>query len=72
MINIFCVNTKTSHAFPEGTALIDMLDAFDFEKPYQILSAKVNNVSQGLKYRAFNNRKVEFLDYSTYIGRNVY
>lgn len=72
MINIFCVNTQTSHAFPEGTALIDMLDAFDFEKPYPILSAKVNNVSQGLKYRAFNNRKVEFLDYRTYIGRNVY
>ena len=72
MIKIFCVNTQTSQDFPEGTALIDMLPAFDFEQPYPILSAKVNNVSQGLKYRAFNNRQVEFLDYRSYLGRSVY
>ena len=51
---------------------MDMLPSFDFERPYPILSAKVNNVSQGLKYRAFNSRKVEFLDYTTYAGRSVY
>lgn len=72
MVKIFCVNTGTSQSFPEGTTLMDMLPAFDFEKPYPILSAKVNNVSQGLKYRAFNNRKVEFLDYRSYSGRRVY
>ena len=72
MIKIFCVNTQTTKEFPEGTALIDMLPAFDFERPYPILSAKVNNASQGLKYRAFNNRKVEFLDYRSYLGRSVY
>ena len=72
MVKIFCVNTQTSMTFPEGTALIDMLPAFEFEKPYPILCAKVNNVSQGLKYRAFNSRKVEFLDYTSYIGRSVY
>ena len=72
MIKIFCVNTKTTKEFPEGTALIDMLSEFDFERPFPVLSAKVNNVSQGLKYRAFNNRKVEFLDYRSYLGRSVY
>ena len=72
MVKIFCVNTQTSMTFPEGTALMDMLPAFEFEKPYPILCAKVNNVSQGLKYRAFNSRKVEFLDYTSYIGRSVY
>jgi len=51
---------------------MDMLPSFDFERPYPILSAKVNNVSQGLKYRAFNSRQVEFLDYTTYAGRSVY
>ena len=72
MVKIFCVNTQSSMTFPEGTTLMDMLDSFDFEKPYPILCAKVNNVSQGLKYRAFNSRKVEFLDYTTYVGRSVY
>ena len=47
MVKIFCVNTQTSMMFPEGTTLMDMLPAFEFEKPYPILSAKVNNVSQG-------------------------
>ena len=72
MVKIFCVNTQTSAMFPEGTTLMDMLPAFEFEKPYPILCAKVNNVSQGLKYRAFNSRQVEFLDYTSYLGRSVY
>ena len=72
MITIFCVNTQTSKTFKEGTTLMEMLPEFEFEQPYPILSAKVNNVSQGLKYRAFNSREVEFLDYRTYLGRSVY
>ena len=72
MIKIFCVNTQTSKEFPEGTTLMDMLPEFEFDRPYPILSAKVNNVSQGLKYRAFNSREVEFLDYRSYLGRSVY
>lgn len=72
MVNIYCVNTGTSKAFPEGTSLLEMLPAFEFDQPYPILSAKVNNVSQGLRYRAFNSRKVEFLDYRNYSGRRVY
>ena len=72
MVEIYCLNTKTRKSFPEGTTLMDMLPAFEFEKPYPILCAKVNNVSQGLKYRAFNSRQVEFLDYTSYMGRSVY
>ena len=72
MVTIHCVNTGTSRTFPEGTTLMDMLPGFEFEKPYPILCAKVNNVCQGLKYRAFNSRQVEFLDYTSYAGRSVY
>ena len=72
MVKIYCVNNKTSKTFQEGTTLMDMLSEFEFERPYPVLCAKVNNVSQGLKYRAFNSRQVEFLDYTSYIGRSVY
>lgn len=72
MVNVFCVNTGTTMSFPEGTTLMDILPSFNVESRYPILAAKVNNVTQGLKYRVFNSRKVEFLDYSTYIGRSVY
>ena len=74
MVNIFCTNTQTSKTFKEGTTLLEMLPSFasEFERPYPVLCAKVNNVCQGLKYRAFNSRQVEFLDYTSYVGRSVY
>ena len=74
MVNIYCVNTGTSKSFTEGVSLLDILPSFasDLNLDYPVLAAKVNNVSQGLKYRAFNNRQVEFLDYTSYIGRSVY
>lgn len=72
MVNVFCVNTGTSLSFPEGTTLMDILPSFNIESKYPIIAAKVNNVTQGLKFRVFNSRQVEFLDYTTYIGRSVY
>ena len=51
---------------------MEMLASFDFDQPYPILAAKVNNVCQGLKYRAFNSRQVEYLDYTSYAGRSVF
>ncbi len=72
MLKIYCKNTGGYKYFKEGTTLLEMLPEFDFEKPYDILSAKVNNVSEGLKFRVFNNRDIEYLDYRSYSGRNVY
>jgi len=72
MLRIYCKNTGTFREFQEGTTLLDMIPDFEFERPYDVISAKVNNVSQGLKFRVFNNRDVEFLDYRSYAGRNVY
>lgn len=74
MVNIFCVNTASSKSFNEGHSLLEIMEHFasDFERPYPIIAAKVNNVCQGLKYRAFNSRRVEFLDYTSYAGRSVY
>ena len=72
MVNVFCVNTGTTKSFPEGMTLMEILPSFEFELPYPAIAAKVNNVTQGLKYRVFNSRSVEFLDYTSYIGRSVY
>ena len=72
MLKIYCKNTGTFQEFQEGTTLLEMLPAFEFDRPYDILSAKVNNVPEGLKFRVFNNRDVEFLDYRSYNGRSVY
>ena len=72
MIRIHCKNTGTVKEFGEGVSLGEIAGSFDFEKPYEILAAKVNNVAQGLKFRAYHNLDVEFVDYRTYVGRNFY
>lgn len=72
MARIYCKNTGTYKEFLEGTPLLDIAPQFEFDKPYEILAAKVNNVAEGLRFRVFHNRDVEFLDYRTYIGRNFY
>ncbi len=72
MVRIYCKNTGTYKEFLEGTPLLDIAPQFEFDKPYEILAAKVNNVAEGLRFRVFHNRDVEFLDYRTYIGCNFY
>jgi len=72
MVQVYCKNTGTTKSFKEGTSLLDILPEFEFEHPSPILSAKVNNVSEGLRYRVFNNKEVEFLTYRSYAGRSAY
>ncbi len=72
MIQVYCKNTGTYKSFREGTTLLDMLPSFDFDQPFRIVSAKVNNVSQGLKFRVYNNRDVEFVDATSSSGMRVY
>ena len=72
MVKIYCKNTGASKEFEEGTYLGDMVQAFEFDKPYDILAAKVNNVAQGLRFKVYHSLDVEFLDYRTYTGRNFY
>jgi uridine kinase len=72
MLTIYCKNTRTSQRFNEGTTLEEMLPSFEFDRPYPIVSAKVNNVSQGLRFRVYNNRDIEFLDLRDPSARRVY
>ena len=72
MLQVHCINTKTTKEFQEGMTLLEMLPEFDFERPYPIVSAKVNNVSQGLKFRVYNSRDVEFVDIRQSSGMHVY
>ena len=72
MLQIFCKNTGTAKEFPEGTSLQQMLPSFEFDRPYPIVSARVNNVSPGLKFKAYNNKEVEFLDVRDASGMRVY
>ena len=74
MLHIRCKNNNITKSFPEGTSLLDVYQAFasDLNFEYPVVSAKVNNASQGLKFRLYQNRDVEFLDARSGSGRRVY
>ncbi len=72
MLQVYCKNTGTSRKYPEGTSLSQMLEDFEFERPYPIVSAKVNNVSQGLKFKVYQNKDIEFMDVRESSGMRVY
>jgi len=74
MLQIRCKNNNVTKSFPEGSSLFDVYQEFadDIHLPYPVVSAKVNNVSQGLKFRLFQNRDVEFLDARAGSGHRVY
>ena len=74
MLQIRCKNNGVTKSFPEGTSLLDVYQEFadEIKLPYPVVSAKVNNASQGLKFRLYQNRDVEFLDAREGSGHRVY
>ena len=74
MLQIRCKNNNKTKSFAEGTSLLDVYQEFadELQLRYPVVSAKVNNASQGLKFRLFQNRDVEFIDASDGSGRRVY
>ena len=74
MLQIRCKNNNVTKSFPEGSSLLDVYQEFadEIKLPYPVISAKVNNASQGLKFRLYQNRDVEFLDARAGSGHRVY
>ena len=74
MLQIRCKNNNKTKSFPEGTSLLDVYQEFaeELQLPFPVVSAKVNNASQGLKFRLYQNRDVEFLDARQGSGHRAY
>ena len=74
MLQIRCKNINVTKSFPEGSSLLDVYQEFadEIKLPYPVVSAKVNNAPQGLKFRLYQNRDVEFLDAREGSGHRAY
>ena len=51
---------------------MDIYYGFNLNFPYQVVSAKVNNRSEGLNFRVYNNKDIEFLDVRDQSGMRTY
>ena len=74
MLQIRCKNNNITKSFPEGASLLDVYQEFadELKMPYPVMAANVNNTPQGLKFRLYQNRDVEFLDAREGAGHRVY
>ncbi|WP_291529029.1 nucleoside kinase [Bacteroides sp. UBA939] len=72
MLQICCKNNNIYKEFPIGCSLLDIYYGFNLNFPYPVVSAKVNNRSEGLSFRVYNNKDVEFLDIRDSSGMRTY
>ena len=74
MVQVRCKNNGITKSFPEGISLLEVYQALadEIKLPSPVVAAKVNNTAQGLKFRLYQNRDVEFLDAREGSGHRVY
>ena len=72
MIQIRCKNNKKSQKVEIGSTLFDIFSAFDLKMTHGPVSARVNNKVEGMHYRVYNSKDVEFLDMTSSSGSRAY
>ena len=72
MIQIKCKNNGETRSFEFGTMLTEIYDAFGLKFAHKPVCALVNNRLEGLRFRVFGAKTVEFLDLDSAPGRKVY
>ena len=72
VIQIRCKNNKKSQKVEIGSTLFDIFSAFDLKMPHGPVSARVNNKVEGMHYRVYNSKDVEFLDMTSSSGSRAY
>ena len=71
-IQIRCKNNKKSQKVEIGSTLFDIFSAFDLKMTHGPVSASVNNKVEGMHYRVYNSKDVEFLDMTSSSGSRAY
>ena len=71
-VQIRCKNNGKILTVPIGSTLEEIYEQFGIEMTYGPVSAKVNNKVEGMHYRVYNRKDVEFLDLTTSSGLRTY
>ena len=71
-IQIRCKNNKKTHKVEIGSTLFDVFSSFDLKMTHGPVSARVNNKVEGMHYRVYNSKDVEFLDMNSASGSRAY
>ena len=71
-IRINILNNGSTVDVPVGATLEDIYRLSDFHMDYGPVSARVNNKVEGMHYRAYKKKDVEFLDITSSSGSRTY
>ena len=72
MVKIFCVNSGETKSFQSGTALHSISKEFSLGLQYEAVAARVNNEVEGLNFKVYNHKDVEFIDITSDDGMRMY
>ena len=72
MVRIRCKNIGETITVPFGSTLFEVFRTAAFEMPYGPVCAHVNNKTQGMNYRFYNNKDVNFLSLYNPSGMRTY
>ncbi len=72
MIQIRCKNNKKTLNVPIGSTLSEIFRELDMKMDYGPISVKVNNKVEGLHYRVYHNKDLEYLDITSPSGARAY
>lgn len=72
MITIRCKNNGESREFVPGITLQEIYEAFALALPHGAVSARVNNKVEGLSFKVYNHKDIEFLDITSDSGMRTY
>ena len=71
-LQIRCKNNKKTENISIGSSLSEIFDEINLKMDFGPVSAKVNNKVEGLNYRVYHNKDVEFLDLYSSSGMRAY
>ena len=72
MVSIRCRNIGETITVPFGSTLFEVFEAAAFDMSYGPVCACVNNKVQGMNYRFYNNKDVNFLSLQSPSGMRTY
>ena len=72
MIRIYCINNGETKEFVPGISLQEVYESFGLDMPHGAVSARVNNKVEGLAFKVYNHKDVEFIDITSDSGMRTY
>ena len=71
-ITIYCKNNNTYKEVPIGSSLLDIYSLVGAPLRLRPMNAQVNNKTEGLTFRCWHPKDVEYVDYTQLSGMRTY